>query len=189
MSFSRNFGHQAAVTAGTRAASGDAVVIIDADLQDPPELIADMVQLWREGWDVVYAKRRKRKGESPFKLLTARLFYRFLSMMTDTRIPEDTGDFRLMDRRVVEAFRAMPEHNRFIRGMVAWLGFKQTPILYVRDERFAGKTKYPLRKMIKFAADGILSFSTRPLRLIDSAGPSCRCVWRWASSSTRWPSI
>lgn len=170
ISFSRNFGHQAAVTAGVKAAAGDAVVIIDADLQDPPELIPDMVKLWREGWDVVYAKREKRKGESGFKLMTAKAFYRFLNLMTDTRIPQDTGDFRLMDRRVVAAFRSMPEHNRFIRGMVAWLGFKQTPILYVRDERFAGETKYPLRKMLKFAADGILSFSTRPLRLMIQLG-------------------
>lgn len=170
VSFSRNFGHQAAVTAGVRAAGGDAIVIIDADLQDPPELIPDMVRLWREGWDVVYAKRQKRKGESAFKLLTAKAFYRFLNMMTDTDIPQDTGDFRLMDRRVAAAFRTMPEHNRFIRGMVAWMGFRQTPIEYVRDERFAGETKYPLRKMFKFAADGILSFSTRPLKLMIQLG-------------------
>jgi glycosyltransferase involved in cell wall biosynthesis len=166
LSFSRNFGHQVAVTAGVDHASGDALVIIDADLQDPPELIPDMVKLWREGWEVVYAKRKKRKGESAFKRLTAKVFYRILGLLTDIDIPEDTGDFRLMDRKVADAFRRMPERSRFIRGMIAWLGFRQTPLEYERDARFAGETKYPLKKMLKLASNGILSFSTQPLRLV-----------------------
>ncbi len=170
ISFSRNFGHQAAVTAGVRHAEGDCVVIIDADLQDPPELIPDMVKLWQEGNDVVYAKRKKRKGESFFKLLTAKLFYKILDSLTDTEIPRDTGDFRLIDRKVADAFNRMTEHNRFIRGMVPWLGFKQAPIEYVRDERYAGETKYPLKKMIKFALNGILSFSIKPLQLVTKLG-------------------
>jgi len=173
LSFSRNFGHQAAVTAGLEHISGDVVVVIDADLQDPPEMIPDMVKMWQDGWDVVYAKRKKRKGESAFKLLTAKVFYRFLAAMTDVDIPNDTGDFRLMDRKVVNAFRKMPEHNRFIRGMVAWLGFKQAPIEYERDARFAGETKYPFKKMLKLAADGIYSFSTKPLKMIARLGVLC----------------
>ena len=170
ISFSRNFGHQAAVTAGVKNAKGDCVVIIDADLQDPPELIPDMIKLWQEGYDVVYAKRKKRKGESVFKLLTAKLFYKVLDGLTDTKIPRDTGDFRLIDRKVADAFNQMSEHNRFIRGMVPWLGFKTTPIEYVRDERYAGETKYPLRKMIKFALNGIVSFSIKPLQLVTKLG-------------------
>lgn len=170
ISFSRNFGHQAAVTAGVKHAKGDCVVIIDADLQDPPELIPDMVKLWQEGYDVVYAKRKKRKGESVFKLITAKIFYKILDGLSDTQIPRDTGDFRLIDRKVADAFNRMTEHNRFIRGMVPWLGFKQTPIEYVRDERYAGETKYPLRKMIKFALNGILSFSIKPLQLVTKLG-------------------
>ncbi len=170
ISFSKNFGHQAAVTAGVKRARGDAVVIIDADLQDPPELIPDMVALWQEGNDVVYARRKKREGESAFKLFTAKMFYRMLKAVTDTDIPADTGDFRLMDRKVAQAFNQLPEHNRFIRGMVAWLGYKQAPIEYVRHERFAGQTKYPLKKMLKLAADGILSFSTRPLNWVMGLG-------------------
>lgn len=166
ISFARNFGHQAAVTAGIHKAAGDAIVIIDADLQDPPELIPDMIALWREGHEVVYAKRKKRKGESKFKLITAKLFYRFLDAMTDIHIPTDTGDFRLIDRKVAEVFKKMPERNRFIRGMVSWIGFSQIPIEYERDERFAGETKYPLKKMLKFASDGIVSFSVKPLRLV-----------------------
>ncbi len=166
VSFARNFGHQAAVTAGIAKAKGDAIVIIDADLQDPPELIPQMVQLWQQGHEVVYAKRKKRKGESKFKLITAKLFYRFLDAMTDIHIPTDTGDFRLIDRKVAEVFKTMPERNRFIRGMVSWIGFSQIPIEYERDERFAGETKYPLKKMLKFASDGIVSFSVKPLRLV-----------------------
>ena len=170
ISFSRNFGHQAAVTAGVQNADGDCIGIIDADLQDPPELIPDMIKLWQDGYDVVYAKRKKRKGESIFKLLTAKLFYKFLDSLTDTKIPKDTGDFRLIDRKVADAFNQMTEHNRFIRGMVPWLGFKSTPIEYIRDERYAGETKYPLRKMIKFALNGIASFSIKPLQLVTKLG-------------------
>ena len=170
ISFSRNFGHQAAVTAGVKNASGECIAIIDADLQDPPELICDMVELWKQGYEVVYAKRKKRKGESLFKRITAKAFYRLLSTLTDTDIPTDTGDFRLIDRKVAEAFNSMNEHNRFIRGMVAWLGFKQTPIEYVRDERYAGETKYPLRKMLKLALDGIMSFSVKPIKMVTNLG-------------------
>ena len=168
--FSRNFGHQQAVTAGVDYARGDALVIIDADLQDPPELIPQMVELWQQGWEVVYAKRKKRKGESAFKKFSAAAFYRTLRFLTDIDIPADTGDFRLIDRRVADAFRAMPERNRFIRGMVAWLGFRQYPLEYERDQRFAGETKYPLKKMLKLASNGILSFSTQPLRLVLQLG-------------------
>lgn len=173
ISFSRNFGHQIAVTAGVDKAKGDAVVIIDADLQDPPELIPKMIDLWNEGYKVVYAKRKKRKGESFFKLFTAGMFYRILDKMTDIDIPLDTGDFRLMDRDVVNVLKTMKENNRFVRGMVSWVGFKQTPIEYERDERFAGETKYPLKKMIKFASDGIISFSAKPLKLMGSLGVFC----------------
>ena len=163
--FSRNFGHQAAVTAGLFNCNGDAIVIIDADLHDPPEIIPEMISKWEEGHQVIYGKRKIRSGESKFKLLTAKYFYRVLSYMASIEIPKDTGDFRLMDRIVVEAFKEMPEQNRFIRGMVSWIGFDQVPLEYNRDDRFAGETKYPLRKMIKFATDGIVSFSTKPLKL------------------------
>lgn len=173
ISFSRNFGHQIAVTAGVDKAKGDAVVVIDADLQDPPELIPKMIELWNEGYKVVYAKRKKRKGESFFKLFTAGMFYRILDKMTDIDIPLDTGDFRLMDRDVVNVLKTMKENNRFVRGMVSWVGFKQTPIEYERDERFAGETKYPLKKMLKFASDGIISFSAKPLKLMGSLGMFC----------------
>ena len=168
--FSRNFGHQVAVTAGVDHARGDAVVIIDADLQDPPELIPKMVELWQQGWEVVYAKRVKRKGETAFKKFTASTYYRTLRALTDIDIPADTGDFRLIDRKVADAFRRMPERSRFIRGMVAWLGFRQYALEYERDERFAGETKYPLKKMLKLAANGILSFSTQPLQLVLQVG-------------------
>ncbi|WP_326511585.1 glycosyltransferase family 2 protein [Clostridium intestinale] len=173
ISFSRNFGHQIAVTAGVDKAKGDAVVVIDADLQDPPELIPKMIDLWNDGYKVVYAKRKRRKGESFFKLLTAGVFYRILDKMTDIDIPLDTGDFRLMDRDVVNVLKTMNERNRFVRGMVSWVGFKQTPIEYERDERFAGETKYPLKKMIKFASDGIISFSAKPLKIMGSLGMFC----------------
>ncbi len=163
--FSRNFGHQIAVTAGIDHAVGDAVVIIDADLQDPPELIGEMIARWREGYDVVYGKRTERAGESAFKRASAGLFYRFLNRMSDTPVPLDTGDFRLIDRAVADAMRRMPEHDRFLRGMVAWLGFRQHALAYKRDPRAAGETKYPLRKMLAFATDGILSFSISPLRV------------------------
>ncbi|WP_234413912.1 glycosyltransferase family 2 protein [Ideonella sp. A 288] len=165
LSFARNFGHQIAVTAGIDAASGDAVVLIDADLQDPPEVIPAMLAKWREGYDVVYGTRTDREGESVFKRFTAKAFYRLLNRLSDTVIPLDTGDFRLMSRRVVDALRSMPERDRFVRGMVSWVGFRQTALPYRRAERFAGETKYPLRKMIHFAADGLLSFSTKPLQL------------------------
>ncbi|PKK39510.1 Glycosyltransferase [Clostridiaceae bacterium JG1575] len=168
--FSRNFGHQNAVTAGILNACGDAVILIDADLQDPPELIAQMVETWQKGYEVVYGERKKRAGERRFKLATARWFYQLLDQLSDTKIPKNTGDFRLMDRSVVEAFRQMPEKNKFIRGMVSWVGFRQTALLYERKERFAGETHYPLRKMLKLALDGILSFSTKPLKLVAGLG-------------------
>ncbi|PLC48052.1 glycosyltransferase [Pollutimonas subterranea] len=163
--FARNFGHQVAVTAGIDAANGDAVVLIDADLQDPPEVVHQMVAKWREGFDVVYGTRTERPGESAFKLATARGFYRLLNKLSDVPIPLDTGDFRLMSRPVVDTLCAMPERDRFVRGMVSWVGFKQTALPYRRAERFAGESKYPLRKMLRFATDGIISFSTKPLQL------------------------
>lgn len=165
VSFARNFGHQNAVTAGMDHARGEAVVIIDADLQDPPEVILQLVAKWREGYHVVYAVRSERKGESWFKKLTAKAFYRLIYRITDVQIPLDTGDFRLMDRRVVDAMNVMREHNRFIRGMTSWVGFRQTGVDYVRQERFAGETKYPLRKMLRFALDAITGFSYFPLQI------------------------
>lgn len=168
--FSRNFGHQIAVTAGMDHAAGRCVVLIDADLQDPPELIADMVARWREGYDVVYGQRVERKGESWFKKVTAAMFYRLLRSMTSVNIPVDTGDFRLMDRKVCDALTDMRERSRFIRGMVSWAGFRQTAVEYVREERFAGETKYPLRKMIRLSLDAITSFSTKPLKIAGILG-------------------
>ena len=162
----RNFGHQAAVTAGLDVAAGDAVVLIDSDLQDPPEVIIEMVAAWKNGADVAYGQRRIREGETAFKLYTAKLFYRLLKLMTKSDIPADAGDFRLMDRRVVEVLRTMRERHRFIRGMVGWVGGKQVAVPYDRNARFAGETKYPLRKMISFAVDAITSFSVVPLRLV-----------------------
>lgn len=167
---SRNFGHQAATTAGLDQATGDAVVLIDADLQDPPEVIADMIKLWEQGCEVVYGMRAARAGETVMKKLTAKLFYRMLRAMTSIEIPLDTGDFRLMARPVVEAIRRMPEHALFLRGMVSWVGFKQTGVLYQRASRAHGETKYPYRKMIKFAWDAITSFSTLPLKVATWAG-------------------
>ena len=165
VNFARNFGHQNAVTAGMDYARGDAVVLIDADLQDPPEVILQLLEKWREGYQVVYAVRKERKGESWFKRWTAKLFYRMIYRITDVEIPLDTGDFRLMDRQVVDALNAMREHNRFIRGMTSWVGFRQTGVPYVRQERYAGQTKYPLRKMIRFALDAITGFSYFPLQI------------------------
>lgn len=165
INFSRNFGHQIAITAGMDASLGDAVVLIDADLQDPPEVVLEMVAKWQEGYDVVYGTRIERLGESKFKLFTAKLFYRLINALSDTFIPPDTGDFRLMSRRVVDALGLMPERDRFVRGMVSWVGFKQIALPYKRKERFAGESKYPFRKMFKFAVDGILSFSTKPLQI------------------------
>lgn len=167
---SRNFGHQMASTAGLEHASGDAVVLIDADLQDPPELIPDMLAKWAEGFHVVYGRRRIRKGEGWFKASTAKLFYRIINKVSEVPIPLDTGDFRLMDRRVVEALLSMPERDRFLRGMIAWAGFRQVALPYDRDSRKAGTSKYPLRKMLHFAGDGILSFSLTPLKLATVLG-------------------
>ncbi|MFO0678999.1 MAG: glycosyltransferase family 2 protein [Polyangiaceae bacterium] len=164
VSFARNFGHQRAITAGIDYARGEAVVVMDADLQDPPEVVVEMVQKWREGFDVVYGKRRSRQGETFFKLLTAKIFYRTFAAMIPIEVPLDTGDFRLMSRKVVLALRSLREAHRFVRGMVSWVGFRQTAVLYDRHERFAGETKYPLSKMIRFAIDGITSFSVLPLR-------------------------
>jgi len=165
ISFSRNFGHQIAITAGMDRAEGDAVVIMDADLQDPPEVVAEMIQKWREGYDVVYGQRSIRHGESVFKRATAAAFYRLLRALMPIEIPLDTGDFRLMSRSVVLSMRALREQHRFVRAMVSWVGFKQTAVQYERPERFAGETKYPFRKMMRFAIDGITSFSIVPLRV------------------------
>ena len=174
--FSRNFGHQMAITAGIEHASGDAVVIIDADLQDPPEVILDFLDKWMDGFDVVYGVRTEREGESAFKLWTAKYFYRFIGKLSDTEIPLDTGDFRLMDRRVVDALLAMPERDRYVRGMVSWIGFSQTAAPYRRAARVAGATKFSLIKMLRFATDGFVSFSTLPLRLATWVGFAASAV-------------
>lgn len=170
ISFSRNFGHQAAVTAGLKVVTGDAIVIIDADLQDPPELIPDMIKKWEEGNEVIYGKRKTRKGESAFKLLTAKVFYNTLNALSDVEIPKDTGDFRLVDRKVVDTINNLPEHNKFLRGLFSWVGYKQYAYEYERQERFAGDTKYPLKKMLKLASDGIISFSSKPIKLVGALG-------------------
>ena len=170
ISFARNFGHQCAVTAGLQEVTGDAIVIIDADLQDPPELIPDMLKLWEDGNEVIYGKRKTRDGESKFKLLTAKMFYQTLNALSDVDIPKDTGDFRLVDKKVVDVINSLPEHNKFLRGLFSWVGFKQTAFEYERKERFAGKTKYPLKKMLKLASDGIISFSTKPLKIVGGLG-------------------
>jgi len=163
--FSRNFGHQIATPGGWHQARGDAVVVIDADLQDPPELIPELVAKWRDGYDVVYAVRERREGDSLFKRATAAMFYRLIARITNVEIPVDTGDFRLMSRRAIEGLKQIRERNRFVRGLVAWLGYRQTGVSFVRHERFAGETKYPLKKMMRFAFDGITSFSFLPLQL------------------------
>lgn len=170
LDFSRNFGHQIAITAGMDNARGDAIVIIDADLQDPPELIPQMIEKWQEGYEVVYARRSKRKGETLFKKWTAALFYRTLNALTEVNIPLDTGDFRLIDWKVCDAMRGIREKNRFVRGLVSWVGFRQTAIEYVREERFAGETKYPLKKMLRFSMNGISSFSQKPLKMASYFG-------------------
>lgn len=167
---SRNFGHQVAITAGIDAARGDAVVVMDADLQDPPEVVGSMIAKWQEGFGVVYGRRTTRLGETAFKKLTASIFYRVLKQLSEVDIPTDVGDFRLMDRKVVDAFKEMREQNRYVRGMVAWMGFDQTAVDYVREERFAGETKYPFRKMLRLATNGIVGFSNVPLRLILGLG-------------------
>jgi dolichol-phosphate mannosyltransferase len=185
---SRNFGHQIATTAGIDNAIGDAVVLIDADLQDPPELIPTMIEKWKAGYQVVYCQRKNRQGESKFKLFTAKYFYKTLTYLSDINIPEDTGDFRLMDRKVVDVIKSMPEKDRFLRGMIAWVGFNQFALKYDRVERYAGESKYPFWKMVKFSIDGILSFSIKPLRLamllgfassIISLGGTAYAITQW----------
>ena len=170
ISFTRNFGHQAAVTAGLKHVTGDAIVIIDADMQDPPELIPEMLKLWEDGNEIIYGKRKTREGETAFKLLTAKMFYNTLNALSDVEIPKDTGDFRLVDRKVVDTINLLPEHNKFLRGLFSWVGYKQTPFEYERKERFAGKTKYSLKKMLKLASDGIISFSNKPLKIVGGLG-------------------
>ena len=170
ISFSRNFGHQAAVTAGIRNVTGDAVIIMDADLQDPPELFEGMIEKWEEGYEVVYGKRKTREGESIFKLLTARMFYNTLNKLSEIEIPKDTGDFRLVDRKVIDVIASLPEHNKFLRGLFSWVGFSQYAYEYNRVNRVAGKTKYPFKKMFKLATDGILSFSAKPLKIVGAIG-------------------
>ena len=162
---SRNFGHQAAITAGMAAASGDAVIVMDADLQDPPEVVGQMIEKWKEGYEVVYGRRLSREGDSAFKQRTASLYYKLLGRLSSVSIPRDTGDFRLIDRKVLEAFLAMPEQDRFVRGMFAWLGFRQTEVAFHRLPRLAGETKYPLLKMLRLASHGVVGFSEAPLRL------------------------
>jgi dolichol-phosphate mannosyltransferase len=173
VSFSRNFGHQIAVTAGMDRAAGNMIALIDADLQDPPEVLLEMVEKWREGFQVVYGTRLKRKGEGVIKTITASIFYRVLRLLTNVEIPLDTGDFRLMDAKVVYSIRKMREKSRFVRGMVSWVGFRQGKVEYVREPRFAGGTKYPFKKMMKFALDGIYSFSYVPLKLASFLGFLC----------------
>lgn len=170
INFSRNFGHQIAITAGMDYATGDAIVVIDADLQDPPQVILEMIKKWKEGYEVVYGKRIKRIGDSFFKKITAKLFYRTLKSMTNVDIPVDTGDFRLIDRKVCNALKSITERNRYVRGLVSWVGFKQIGVEFIREERFAGETKYPFRKMLKFASDAITSFSYKPLKLATFTG-------------------
>lgn len=170
ISFSRNFGHQIAVTAGMEASTGQAVVVIDADLQDPPEVIPQMIDRWQAGFDVVYGKRISREGETVFKKLTAKLFYRLLKALTNVEIPVDTGDFRLIDRKVCDVMNGLTEQNRYVRGLVSWVGFRQIAVLYHRQERFACETKYPFKKMLKFAIDGITTFSYKPLKLATYVG-------------------
>ncbi|MBC2457249.1 MULTISPECIES: glycosyltransferase family 2 protein [Clostridium] len=163
INFSRNFGHQAAITAGMDLALGDAIIVIDADLQDPPEVMLKMIEKWKEGYEVVYGKRVKREGETFFKKFTARVYYRLLRSMTTVDVPVDAGDFRLIDRKVCNTLIALPERNRYVRGLVSWVGYKQTYVEFIRQERFAGKTKYPLKKMFKLACDGITALSYKPL--------------------------
>ena len=170
VSFSRNFGHQAAVTAGLKYVTGDVILIIDADLQDPPELLPEMLKLWEEGNEVIYGERKTREGESRFKLFTAKKFYKTLNALSDVEIPKNTGDFRLVDRKVVDTINSLPEHNKFLRGLFSWVGYRQYAFKYERKERFAGKTKYPLKKMLKLAADGIIGFSTKPLKILGGLG-------------------
>ena len=202
ISLARNFGHQCAVTAGLKYVTGDCTVIIDADLQDPPELIPEMLKLWEDGNEVIYGKRKTRKGESAFKLLTAKIFYKTLNALSDVEIPKDTGDFRLADKKVIDVLNSMPEHNKFLRGLWGWIGFEQVAFEYERKERFAGKTKYPLNKMLKLASDGIIGFSTKPLKILGGLGlisilisfiiliySICSYVFKWNSLMPGWASI
>jgi glycosyltransferase involved in cell wall biosynthesis len=165
LKLSRNFGQQYAATAGMDAASGDAVILMDADLQDPPEIVQEMIARWKEGYEIVYARRRARAGESFFKRFTSKLFYRILGKLSDVEIPRDVSDFRLMDRNVVEAFREMPERDRYVRGMIHWLGFRQTSVLFDRPARAAGETKYNFWKLLRLAVSALISFSDAPLKL------------------------
>jgi len=185
VTLSRNFGHQIAVTAGIDRAAGDAVVIIDADLQDPPELIGEMYRCWQEGLHVVYGKRRERAGESAFKLGTAHLYYRLVNWVSEIPIPQDVGDFRLLDRRVVEVLKRMPEQERLLRGMVSWAGFRQQAIEYDRDPRYAGETKYSLLKMIGLAFNGVVSFSLKPIHFVLLLGVVLICAGA-AMAAYRW---
>lgn len=202
ISFARNFGHQCAVTAGLKYVTGDAIVIIDADLQDPPELIPEMLKLWEEGNEVIYGKRKTREGESKFKLLTAKMFYNTLNALSDVDIPKDTGDFRLVDRKVVDVINSLPEHNKFLRGLFSWVGFEQKAFEYERKERFAGKTKYPLKKMLKLASDGIIGFSSKPLKIVGGLGIITICIsfiiliyailsftFKWNQLASGWTSL
>lgn len=202
ISFSRNFGHQAAVTAGIKYVTGDAIVIMDADLQDPPELIPDMLKLWEEGNEVIYGKRKTRKGESAFKILTAQMFYSFLNAMSEVEIPKNTGDFRLVDRKVIDVINSLPEHNKFLRGLFSWVGFEQKAFLYDRPKRELGATKYPFKKMFKLASDGILSFSTKPMKIVGGLGvisilfsiavliySLCSYFGQWNNLTPGWTSI
>ena len=166
ISLSRNFGHQAAVSAGLKYTTGDAILIIDADLQDPPKVIPDMLKLWEKGYEVIYGRRLLRKGESFFKLFTAKMYYKVLNHLSTVNIPKDTGDFRLVDKKVVEVINSLPEHNRFLRGLFSFAGFKQIEFLYERDKRYAGKTKYTLKKMLRLSSDGIIGFSDNPLSFV-----------------------
>ncbi|HOS15450.1 MAG TPA: glycosyltransferase family 2 protein [Bacteroidales bacterium] len=171
LNFSRNFGHQCAVTAGINHCSGDAAVIIDSDLQDPPEVIVDMLKIMHEqNANVVYGVRKKRKGENWFKLITAKYFYRLLNKLSDVRFPVDTGDFRLIDRRIIDTFNRLEEKNKYIRGLISWMGYKQVPCYYEREERFAGETKYPFKKMLRFAMIGVFYFSKKPLQIATFSG-------------------
>lgn len=202
ITFSRNFGHQNAVTCGLKYVSGDAIIIMDADLQDPPELLPEMIAKWEEGYDVIYGKRKSREGESAFKLLSAKAFYSTLNKLSDIEIPKNTGDFRLVDRRVVDVINNLPEHNKFLRGLFSWVGFKQYPYEYERKERLAGKTKYPLRKMLKLASDGIIGFSTKPLKIVGGLGVTSVIIsiailiysilsfaFKWHDLTSGWTSI
>jgi len=170
INFARNFGHMPAITAGMEYAQGEAIIIIDADMQDPPEVLPDMAALWQAGYDVVYGKRKERKGESFFKQWTAKAFYRFINSMVPIDLPIDTGEFRLMDRKVCDAVNRLGEKHRYMRGLVSWVGFRQIAHEYIREERFAGVTKYPLKKMMSFAMDAITAFSYKPLKLATSLG-------------------